>query len=263
MKRRSRAHVMGFTLIELLVVISIIALLIALLMPALTAARESSRGISCANNQRNLATVVHAYVMDEDQYLPPMWDSQDGAQAGIDYKTWRGFVWPYVNGQALVFDCPSEERDRYAAAGSNSQYYGRYGEGRIASGIGAVNVHWEWGHTALAPFGRGAGSRNKIDDVEKTSQAIMYGDGHSAADEFSTPYPGYSWWIWADGPWIYNQGGWNRKLNRSYGVSYGEERHAGRANYSFVDGHVGTYAPEEIPCDKDQCWWTMNVDPHP
>ncbi len=259
---RDRRALGAFTLIELLVVIAIIALLIALLLPALSSARQTSQAIACANNQRSLAMVVHTHAMEEDGHLPPIWASEGGT-IGVDYKTWRAFLWPYVNGQAEVFDCPSEERDRYAEAGSNSQYYGRYGDGRIPSGIGAVNVHWEWGHTAIAAFGRGQGERKLLDSIEQPSHSIMYGDGQSAADETSTPYVGYSWWIWADGPWIYNQGGWNRKLNESYGVSYGEDRHNGQANYAFVDGHVAIYSPQDIPCNTNECWWTVQKDPHP
>src|SRR5262245_12737862 len=44
----------GFTLVELLVVISISGVLIALLLPAVQAARESSRRTQCTNHLRQI-----------------------------------------------------------------------------------------------------------------------------------------------------------------------------------------------------------------
>jgi len=104
--RKQRA----FTLVELLVVIAIIGTLVGLLLPAVQAAREAARGMSCKNQLKQLGISCQT-INDAKRGLPPVAapSSRDvTVLAGSGYRGATGFTaftWllPYIE-QGNLFD---------------------------------------------------------------------------------------------------------------------------------------------------------------
>lgn len=64
------ARLKFFTLVELLIIIAIIAILSAFLLPALNSARETSRGIKCVSQIRQIGIAAHSYIDDSNGWWP-------------------------------------------------------------------------------------------------------------------------------------------------------------------------------------------------
>lgn len=136
-KRPSRP--VGFTLVELLVVIAIIGILVAMLLPAVQAAREAARRMSCSNQEKNLALACLNY-HDVKGHFPESegyYGTFDGQQGRGSAAGWILKVLPQIEEQALL--------DQFQAGGAFDGVY-VLGRGRspvpdvgIASKVGDIS----------------------------------------------------------------------------------------------------------------------------
>lgn len=100
----------GFTLVELLVVIAIIGILVSLLLPAVQAAREAARRMSCGNNVRQVALALMNYESANKTFPmgvnygngkhPRPW-SADPAFTRPYHHTWLTAILPQMEQQSL------------------------------------------------------------------------------------------------------------------------------------------------------------------
>ncbi len=93
----SSKHRSGFTLVELLVVIAIIGVMVGLLLPAVQAAREAARRMSCSNNFKQIGLGIHNYHAAYNQL--PM--HCGGTRSSLWERSILVGLTPFVEQQAL------------------------------------------------------------------------------------------------------------------------------------------------------------------
>jgi prepilin-type N-terminal cleavage/methylation domain-containing protein/prepilin-type processing-associated H-X9-DG protein len=97
-RERSRS---GFTLVELLVVIAIIGVMVGLLLPAVQAAREAARRMSCGNNMKQLGLGLHNYHAAFNMLPMQSGGTHSGPTNNGKILSWLIPILPYVEQQAL------------------------------------------------------------------------------------------------------------------------------------------------------------------
>jgi len=100
----------AYTLLEVLVVLGIIALLAAILLPVFARVRENGRKTVCLSNMRQIMLAVSLYTQDSAGQFPSYSEpwSDAGGHSYHDATSWTVAVSPYLTTPQLLH-CPSDE----------------------------------------------------------------------------------------------------------------------------------------------------------
>src|SRR6476620_10969827 len=103
----------AFTLVELLIVIAIIGVLVALLLPALQAAREAARRITCESNLKQVVLAAQGYADAHVGPLPWVVDTKPVGPTGAQIQSFFYALLPYVEEEPLHDSYIADEPGTY------------------------------------------------------------------------------------------------------------------------------------------------------
>jgi len=218
---RSRTTEQAFTLIELLVVIAIIAILAAILFPVLMAAKRKGQQCNCLGNLKQMAVALQEYVTEYGAWTPE-------AAYGTD-DAWWPFVEKNINAKPgdqgyIAGDAHRLWISRYLRSAGIAKCPGDQGKTTIFAQIYEVRINhakltFAWNYTI------NGGCPERFSELRRPSRMIAWVEENT---DCTIPNP-------------FSKEGYGNVINDVVfvGSDITSERHNGRANVAYADGHAG------------------------
>ncbi len=244
----------AFTLMELLVVVTIISLLVAMLLPAVRLVRESAQSVVCMSNLRQIGLADASFANDNQGFLCPVngWHYSDSSHY------WNNTLAPYCEDNenrqnrnnfghsSVQWGCPAWTKTRNALAKAQIADYWYYLTQDTQCGYGMTdafsvrgsdameNGWWYIDNAHYGTFDQSAIARFATKDTDGFPLMVQMASVPAASGQ-PLVVDGYMNW---SHPWY-----------QAYGTPSGRqaviERHRGKGNCLFVDGHAGTVSGEQ------------------
>ena len=219
----------GFTLVELLVVIGIIALLIALLMPALSAARSQAMTLRCAANLHDVGRAMQNYANDYKGKVPRGYYYFPFYQQG--YILWAEALSKYVGRPVEVADTGPLRDAVMAPMFREIEVYQCPVNPNEESALDYVANSWVTSEDDSPMI--------KLTRIRRSAETVFLAEANQ--NRFPDQF-------WAHDVWHKDHLPVDVAGNRQErtGRVLNDERHRGRINLLYFDGHTATKYYREI-----------------
>lgn len=216
----------GFTLIELLVVIAIIAMLLGIMLPTLKKAKDHAKKLLCTSNMRQVGIAVQAYMIDSKDHLPP-----SSCHITNPDQYWLRVLSHYT-GQQLLFRCPSDKSKNFVDWDRplSEQSDKRYSSFAVNALLDPVCYRYS-GKT---------NEYNRVDRIHNPMYCIWISEAPDTEN-----------FLLAD---HIHPESWEGSVE--YAKTFiAWDRHMGKSNYLFADGHAESLEFEETYKWPGKCYW--------
>lgn len=213
-------------------VISILGVLVMLAFPSFKGSIQASQNAKCAANLKSIGAGLFAYISDHNGDLPPC-AALPNSGYKVSYR--KGTFWfdalnPYMGYPQYA----PERNEQFPAAtevGTEFPFAWQLCPAKRSEPLQRQAVGYGWnlsnfGHDMTRAATTGFGAR--ISEVTEPARTIIIGDSR---DEGNSENP-------HEHRYLYD-------YDKEKSVPY-PERHTGRGNYLFLDGHIQSFTPVEM-----------------